>query len=50
VIPGASRVDQLLTNIQADNLPDNIQEEMIKINSIYKKNIKPLVHQLWYKE
>lgn len=47
VIPGASKVDQLLSNIKADNLPDINQEEMMKINLIYNKNIKPLVHQLW---
>lgn len=47
VIPGASKPEQLLTNIKASGLPDLTQQEMNQVKSIYNKNIKPLVHQLW---
>ncbi len=47
VIPGASKQEQLLANIKASELPDLTQQEMNKVKSIYNKNIKPLVHQLW---
>lgn len=47
VIPGASKPEQLLANIKASELPDLTQQEMNMVKSIYNKNIKPLVHQLW---
>lgn len=47
VIPGASKPEQLLANIKASDLPDLTQQQMNQVKSIYNKNIKPLVHQLW---
>lgn len=47
VIPGASKPEQLLANIKASTLPGLTQQEMNQVKSIYNRNIKPLVHQLW---
>lgn len=47
VIPGASKVEQVLSNIQVEKSPSLSFEEMRKIESIYCKYIKPSVHQLW---
>ncbi len=47
VIPGASRVEQLISNVQAENVPALSSEEMNLIEKIYKRRIKKYVHQLW---
>ena len=41
VIPGASRPDQVLSNIQASSLPDLSQEQMEAIKQIYEQHIWP---------
>ena len=48
VIPGASRPDQILSNIQAAELPALSSEEMEAIKQIYKQDIWPdLVKEKW---
>lgn len=47
VIPGASNVDQLLSNIQVSGREAIKAGEMETIKAIYDKRIKELVHHLW---
>lgn len=47
VIPGASRPEQVLSNVQASELPPLSKEDMQKIETIYKQHIKSQVHHLW---
>lgn len=47
VIPGASKVDQVISNLETESIPDLTKDQMKKINNIYEKLIKPLVHQRW---
>lgn len=47
VIPGASKVEQLQSNLKVQEVSSLTQEEMQTIKSIYSKYIKPNVHQLW---
>lgn len=47
VIPGASRVEQLLSNLKAIDLPPLTENEMNGIEKIYNQRIKKNVHQLW---
>jgi aryl-alcohol dehydrogenase-like predicted oxidoreductase len=47
IIPGASRTEQVHTNMKAMHLPA-LEESMLKeIDHIYEKYIKNYVHQLW---
>ncbi len=47
VIPGASAPEQVISNIEATNLPDLTSEQMRKVEEIYNKYIKEHVHQSW---
>jgi aryl-alcohol dehydrogenase-like predicted oxidoreductase len=47
IIPGASKPEQVLANVEALNYPDLEAEQLSKIEAVYEKNIKKLVHQLW---
>ena len=47
VIPGASKVQQVIDNIEALNTRDITSDELKKIDEIYESNIKEYVHQLW---
>jgi aryl-alcohol dehydrogenase-like predicted oxidoreductase len=47
VIPGASRPEQLLQNIEAVDEHPLSDDQMQKIKEIYTKRIKHSVHQLW---
>ena len=47
VIPGASKVEQLLNNIKASDLPLPDTDHFDAIDDIYKKLIKDQVHHLW---
>jgi len=47
VIPGASRPEQLASNLQADALPPLSAEQLQAVRAIYDQRIRPLVHQLW---
>ena len=47
IIPGASREEQVYSNIKALDLPDLTEEQMKKVEEIYNKYIKDSVHNLW---
>ncbi len=47
VIPGASKVEQLISNLTPSHLPDIDEEKLKAVNDIYKKYIKELVHERW---
>jgi len=47
VIPGASKVEHLLSNIAADELPRLSEEDMEFVKSIYQQFVKSDVHQIW---
>ncbi|MEL6924487.1 MAG: aldo/keto reductase [Bacteroidota bacterium] len=47
VIPGASRPEQVPSNLSALSLNNLTKVEMDKINEIYAKHIKAQVHQRW---
>jgi len=47
IIPGASRAEQLESNLKAEGIADLTKGEMIKVNEIYDQLIKKHVHQLW---
>jgi aryl-alcohol dehydrogenase-like predicted oxidoreductase len=47
VIPGASKVEQVNSNVEAGKLDDLSREDMTKIKEIYDEYIKESVHQLW---
>lgn len=47
IIPGASKVEHVISNIDVNNVPQLSSEEIEKINNIYNKYIKSSVHQLW---
>lgn len=47
VIPGASRPEQLASNLAAAALPPLTPAQMQAVRAIYDRHIRPLVHQLW---
>ncbi|MCB0375524.1 MAG: aldo/keto reductase, partial [Sinomicrobium sp.] len=47
VIPGASRPDQAISNLQAAELPALSDGQMTTVQNIYRENIKKHVHHLW---
>jgi aryl-alcohol dehydrogenase-like predicted oxidoreductase len=47
VIPGASRPEQVTSNLSVLDFPDLSSEHMKSIQDIYSSKIKPLVHHLW---
>ncbi len=47
IIPGASRPEQVLSNVASLDFPDLSAEQIAEMNAIYGKNIKSLVHHLW---
>jgi len=47
IIPGASKVEHLNSNINAAELPPLTKKEKVAVNDIYEKYIKKHVHQLW---
>ncbi|MDB5234458.1 MAG: aldo/keto reductase [Hymenobacter sp.] len=47
VIPGASSPEQILSNLQAAELPALSQEQMVQVRDIYDRRIRPLVHYTW---
>ena len=47
VIPGASKEEQVYSNIRAADLPDLTKEQMDKVKAVYEKYIKPDVHENW---
>jgi aryl-alcohol dehydrogenase-like predicted oxidoreductase len=47
VIPGASKPEQVVSNLKALEIPELTVEEIKKIEQVYNTRIKSLVHQLW---
>jgi aryl-alcohol dehydrogenase-like predicted oxidoreductase len=47
VIPGASTMDQVDSNLSANGMPDLTIEKMTGVRKIYEEYIKPHVHHLW---
>jgi len=47
VIPGASRPEQVLSNLQVYEVPDFTETQLAGMRAIYEEHIKPLVHQRW---
>lgn len=47
IIPGASKVDQVHSNIKASDAPDLDMATLKKIDAIYNRDVKRHVHQLW---
>lgn len=47
IIPGASKTDHVLSNVQASTLESLTEDEMKSIQRIYETYIKKSVHQLW---
>lgn len=47
IIPGASSSDQVLSNLEALEVPSFTQKQLDEINAVYEQQIKPLVHHLW---
>lgn len=47
VIPGASRRDQLLSNIRAAELPALTDEQMQAVRTIYDRYLRTTVHENW---
>ena len=47
VIPGASKVEQVSSNLQALEVPDLSTEIMEKVDRIYASHIREAVHHLW---
>ncbi len=47
VIPGASRVEQVQSNLSIYNEPSLTSDQVLAINAVYEKYIKEKVHQLW---
>ena len=47
VIPGASKLTQLQSNVKAGQLPPLTAEQLSQVKKVYEKYIKAEVHQLW---
>ncbi|MFD2203364.1 aldo/keto reductase [Shivajiella indica] len=47
VIPGASKVQQVTSNLHAMDLPTISPEQMLSVEEIYKKYFKAEIHHLW---
>jgi aryl-alcohol dehydrogenase-like predicted oxidoreductase len=47
VIPGASRVEQVRSNLGTTSLPPLTREEIGKMNEVYQDLVKASVHQRW---
>jgi len=47
IIPGASKPDQVISNIKASDIPLLTREQMHRVNAIYENRFKEQVHQRW---
>jgi aryl-alcohol dehydrogenase-like predicted oxidoreductase len=47
IIPGASKPEQLLSNLKTEELAALTNEQMTAVRAIYDRMIRPQVHQLW---
>lgn len=47
IIPGASRPEQVLSNVAAAGIPPLTDSQMVQARAVYDTLIRPLVHQRW---
>ncbi len=47
IIPGVSKLEQLYSNLKAQEIPNLSHEEMAAVETVYKTLIKPSVHHKW---
>ncbi|KAA3624614.1 MAG: aldo/keto reductase [Bacteroidetes bacterium] len=47
IIPGASKIDHVISNLSVYDLPTLEKEQIDQMNAIYEKYIKKEVHHLW---
>ena len=47
VIPGASRIEQVASNLSAADMPPLDPAARVRVDEIYDERIRPLVHHLW---
>ena len=47
IIPGASKIDHIQSNLSVFDIPKLTEQDITTMNSIYETYIKPDVHQLW---
>ena len=47
VIPGVSRVEQLHSNLQTNDLEDLSSDQMIAVKDVYDELVRPSVHHRW---
>lgn len=47
VIPGASKIEQVFSNVKASNLPEISSQDMEAIKRIYDRYFKEDIHHLW---
>ncbi|MDJ0365157.1 aldo/keto reductase [Hymenobacter sp. H14-R3] len=47
IIPGASKPEQLLSNLKTEELPALTGEQMAAVRAVYDRLVRPQVHQLW---
>ena len=47
VIPGASKMEHLLSNLSVHDIPDLTENQITKMNQVYDEYIKQEVHQRW---
>jgi aryl-alcohol dehydrogenase-like predicted oxidoreductase len=47
IIPGASKTEQVLSNLAVYDIPDFSTDKIISMNNIYNKYIKKEVYNLW---
>ena len=47
VIPGASKPDQIISNLSVEEISSLTEYEKYLVSEIYENDIKPLVHHYW---
>ena len=47
VIPGASKEEHIINNVEAISIPDFSEKQMDEVKRIYDEYIKESVHNLW---
>ena len=47
IIPGASKPEQVKSNLECISLPDFTTEQLTQVQAVYERYIKKEVHQIW---
>jgi aryl-alcohol dehydrogenase-like predicted oxidoreductase len=47
IIPGASKPEQLLSNLKTEEIPALTTEQLAAVREVYDRMIRPQVHQIW---